>query len=415
MSKITIVGGNIIERIGGKDLSFARGEIINIGSSVIQTGKEKGVSYGIPRFTPLIQQIKLIVNFRPKKDWKGEFGFDWMRQDDTKLFNDNKFIDIVAYQYTDSKYTTKVKSHNQYDGYFKTDKTMYDNLKKLYKPFSIPWKTIKDTRTGKEKHAEYYPPWLSIKKDKEVEITFFAEIEEEADYLEFSKSDYFTFTPNTIEIKGQKKIPLDKYKITIKCVKEFSSDQTIDLKAFKEEKGTKIESLVGKINVWANDKSKQKKKDVVFVEIRTLAISSKKEKKIIIDDEKARINQYLGQAYIQLSDTSDIVELDLSNDKNFLSFVTNGEIDPNKKSGGKELEDYLKSKLEAAYPKKYAQHFKAFYFAEHGYHPNGGNLSGYSSHGADYVVVFKSRNNQTAAHEFLHSMNLAHTFTNKEA
>ncbi|SSZ55534.1 Uncharacterised protein [Bergeyella zoohelcum] len=107
--------------------------------------------------------------------------------------------------------------------------------------------------------------------------------------------------------------------------------------------------------------------------------------------------------------------MDLSNDKNFLSFVTNGEIDPNKKSGGKELEDYLKSKLEAAYPKKYARHFKAFYFAEHGYHPNGGNLSGYSSHGADYVVVFKSRNNQTAAHEFLHSMNLAHTFTNKEA
>ena len=143
MSKITIVGGNIIERIGGKDLSFARGEIINIGSSVIQTGKEKGVSYGIPRFTPLIQQIKLIVNFRPKKDWKGEFGFDWMRQDDTKLFNDNKFIDIVAYQYTDSKYTTKVKSHNQYDGYFKTDKTMYDNLKKLYKPFLYLGKPLK--------------------------------------------------------------------------------------------------------------------------------------------------------------------------------------------------------------------------------------------------------------------------------
>ena len=56
--------------------------------------------------------------------------------------------------------------------------------------------------------------------------------------------------------------------------------------------------------------------------------------------------------------------------------------------------------------------FKAFYFAEHGYHPLG-NLSGYSEDRADYVVVFKSANDQTAAHEFLHSCSLAHTFTNK--
>ncbi|SSZ55690.1 hypothetical protein [Bergeyella zoohelcum] len=409
MSKITIVGGNIIERIGGKDLSFARGEIINIGSSVIQTGKEKGVSYGIPRFTPLIQQIKLIVNFRPKKDWKGEFGFDWMRMGDTKLFNDYAFEKIVAYQYKDEYYKVKETNSNAYLGHFKTDEDMCRKLKKEYTPYTIPWQKKKD------KMVEYFVPWLTIQKNKEAKITFFAEIEEEADYLEFDENQYFEFTPKKIDIKGRKKIRLNDFEVNIKCIEEFSTDQAVTLKAYKNTPENALNSIAGKINVWANDKSKQKKKDVVFVEVITKTPNAIKLNQPDASEEKARINQYLGQAYIQLSDTSDIVELDLSNDKNFLSFVTNGEIDPNKKSGGKELEDYLKSKLEAAYPKKYAQHFKAFYFAEHGYHPNGGNLSGYSSHGADYVVVFKSRNNQTAAHEFLHSMNLAHTFTNKEA
>src|SRR5690606_28380690 len=63
---------------------------------------------------------------------------------------------------------------------------------------------------------------------------------------------------------------------------------------------------------------------------------------------------------------------------------------------------------------KYLTYFKAFYFAENGYHPSG-NLSGYSAKKADYVVVFKSANHQTAAHEFLHSFSLPHTFTNSES
>lgn len=48
MSKITIVGGDIIESIGGKDLSFAREDIVNSSDKqVIMSGKESGVSYGM--------------------------------------------------------------------------------------------------------------------------------------------------------------------------------------------------------------------------------------------------------------------------------------------------------------------------------------------------------------------------------
>ncbi len=217
-----------------------------------------------------------------------------------------------------------------------------------------------------------------------------------------------------MEIKGKKFIFLNEFEVTIQCIKEFNKDQTIELKAFKDEQGKKIEAIAGKLNVWANDVTKHKQKEVVFVEIRTPAISSKKEQKPVINDEKDRINQYLAQAYIKLSEHSDIVELDLTAEKDFLNFVTSNAIDNNKTSGGKNLQDYLISKLENAYPKKYSKSFKAFYFAENGYSPSGGYVSGFSAAGADYVVVFKSRNNQTASHEFLHSMNLPHTFTNKQ-
>ncbi|RXM50198.1 MULTISPECIES: hypothetical protein [unclassified Chryseobacterium] len=383
-----------------------------------EKGEAKGVSFNEPDSPPLEQLIQLIVQFRPNKNWKGEFGFDWVRLDDTKLFNDNSFKDVVAYQYFDSTYKKLVDNSqstyvNKYDGVFKADETMFNTLKREYKPFSIPWKTHKD-KAGKEVAEEYYVPWLSLKKDKEAKITFFAEIKDEADYLEFTKSDYFTFTPNKIEIKGKKKVSLNDFEVIIKCIKEFTADQTIELKAFKDDKGTTVEAIVGRVNVWANDATKHKKKDVVFVEIRTPAISSKKEEKPNATLEKSRINQYLEQAYIQLSDSSIIVELDLTAEKDFNNFITNSEIDSGKSSGGKSLVSYLKNKLEKTYPGKYNKHFKAFYFDENGYNPAGGNVSGYSSPGADYVVVFKSKNDQTAAHEFLHAMNLPHTFTNKK-
>ncbi len=424
MSRTRIVKGKITESIGKDYNIYSESSIVDNATGIItDKGVAKGVGYGNPQRAPLAPQpIQLIVQFRPHKNWKGEFGFDWLRFGDTKLFNDNKFSDIVSYQYEDAKFTKKVNAAtdknnggNKYNGFFKTDETMYNDLKKVYMPFIIPWKKTIDKKTKQEVAEEYYIPWLSLKKDKEAHITFFAEIKEEADYLEFTKSDYFTFTPNKIDIKGKKKVTLNDYDIIIKCIKEFDKDQTKEIKAFKDDDITPVEAIAGKLNVWANDVTKHKQKDVVFVKIIVQNLSGGvKPNYAIINDEKDRVNLYLEQAYIKLSDKSDIVELDLTTEKDFMNFVTNGEVDSDKKSNGKELHVYLKIKLEQVYPGKYTKHFKAFYFAEHGYHSSGGHVSGYSSFNADYVVVFKSRNHQTASHEFLHSMNLPHAFTNKD-
>ncbi|WP_326981330.1 hypothetical protein VUJ46_13805 [Chryseobacterium sp. MYb264] len=380
---------------------------------------DKGINIGDPEFPPLASQpIKIIVQFRPHKDWRGEFGFDWFRLADTMLFHDVAFTRIVAYQYSDYEFTkivdnSKPDSLNMHSGQFKPDEKMLNQLKQVYQPYTIPWKTTKNPKTGKPMAEEYFIPWMSILKDKEVNITFIAEIKEEADYLEFPSSDYFIFTPNRIDIKGKKSVALNEENIIIKCVKEFETDQTIELKAFKKDaKGETIEAIAGKINVWANDISKQKEMDVVFIEIKTPEINGKKNKPIV-NNEKENITQYLRQAYIQLSDNSDIIMLDLSADADFYNFIVDNEINKEKRLGNLDLEIYLKMKLKTQYKEKYNNHFKAFYFAETGYGGRAQNLGGYSVEDADFVVVFNGADQQTATHELLHSMGLAHIFTNK--
>ena len=151
MSRTRIVKGKITEIIGKDYNMYSETSIIDYAAEVVsEKGKTKGVSYGNPQRAPLpIQPKELIVQFRPNRNWKGEFGFDWLRMDDTNLFNDNKFEDIVAYQYFDKACTRKVnqaKYVNKYDGFFKADAGMFNSLKKDYKPFSIPWKKVKDKK-----------------------------------------------------------------------------------------------------------------------------------------------------------------------------------------------------------------------------------------------------------------------------
>ncbi|AZA53441.1 hypothetical protein [Chryseobacterium sp. G0201] len=420
MSRTRIIKGRLTEIIEGDyDMYSSSNIIYNSSVEIREAGVERGITYGSPQYPPLAPQpIKLIVHFRPHKNWKGEFGFDWFRLGDTMLYRDVAFKDVVAYQYSDYQLTKLVDNSvnenvNKKNGYFKVDEEMLNELKKLYKPFTIPWKQTKNP-AGKMVAEEYFVPWLSLLKDKEAKITFLADIKQEADYLEFPPSDYFTFTPNTIDIKGKKKISLNDFDIIIKCIKEFEIDQTIELKAFKKTEKGNLETVVGKLNVWANDVSKQKEKNVVFVKVFVQNLSGGiKPKPIIIDNEKERINQYLQQVYIKLSDQSDIIDLDLTNDKDFLNFITDNAVDYKKTFGYRSLDDYLKMKLEKDYPKKYSNHFKAFYFAEKGYGGPMSNLNGYSATNADFVVAFSTKDDQTVVHEFLHSMGLAHTFTNK--
>lgn len=395
---------------------------------------------------------KCIIHFRPKKDWKGlGYGFDYMRKGDTSLINggavdfgDIDYETIISKQYTDATFATLVTDGNYYKGSFKKDSAKYAALKAEYSVHIIPWKAKKDSSgadlkdsAGKIIPDEYFCSWLSLYPNSPAlpsidpsipgsgtpppfvpntvaTLSLIIDIEEEPDMLRFEDNEYFSISPKEINVKGKGK---GKHAfadhVTIECLKEFSTDQTLIINSIKKNTAGVEEKLpAGKLKVWANDSSKRKNKNVVFVKIKTKLSPTSAIKVPVVNDEKDRINKYLLQAYINLSDNSDIVELDLTAETDFINFVTSNEVDPNKTSGTNQLHDYLKIKLERDFPGKYGSHFKAFYFEEDGYSSGGGHISGYSQFHADYVVVFKSKNNQTAAHEFLHSFNLPHAFDN---
>lgn len=242
MSRIRNVKGHITEVVGGDYKIYSASDIVESATDKFHETADEGLFFGEPEDPPtppdnpakMKIEGQVLVHFRPHKNWKGEFGFDWLRVGDTKLFNDNKLYKIVGYQYEDSKCTTKVMDPNKYNGYFRADETMFSSLKRNYKSFIIPWKTHKDAKTKQKVVEEYFVPWLSIKKDAEAKITFFAEIEGDVDYIEFDSSDYFNFSTSRIDIKGKKKVKLNAFTITIKCIKEFSEDKVIEMKACRK-------------------------------------------------------------------------------------------------------------------------------------------------------------------------------------
>ncbi|MDY3318247.1 hypothetical protein PG637_02345 [Riemerella anatipestifer] len=79
MSRTRIVKGNITKIIGGNYKRYSKDDIVNIGSKVIQIGKEGGVTYGEPEKVPPVNLINYYLKIRIKEQTKlGEFGFDWL-------------------------------------------------------------------------------------------------------------------------------------------------------------------------------------------------------------------------------------------------------------------------------------------------------------------------------------------------
>lgn len=323
---------------------------------------------------------------------------------------------------------------NKYDGSFKKDPAKYTALKSEYSVHIIPWKAKKDTAGADMKDAsgkiipeEYFCSWLAIYPpfpapvpfDDSIEgsktpapfrpnttavISIIVEIEEEPDLLRFDDNEYFTITPKEINVKGKGK---GKHafadNITIECLRDFSSDQTLVINSIKKNAAGAEEILpAGKLKVWANESSKQKNKKVVFVQVKISSSDITKD----ASSEKDRINNYLRQCLIELDDSSIVITLDVTDATNTFNSFKNG-ADIKLDNGIQDLDVYLINKLVSKFGHIYDSHFKAFYFDE-----SANGVSGYSRPNADYVVVFGTANDQTASHEFLHSLNLPHTFDN---
>lgn len=356
---------------------------------------------------------EVTVEFRPHSGYKGEFGFDWMRMGDTTFFGDNKYEKIVCKQYKTAALENLEMDINEHEGEYEPDAAMYENLRKKYNPFSLPW-SIKDEK-GIESPEQYLTPWLSVfGKDKEAILAVKIDVNKKADFIQFENNDYYEITPKRIDIKGKLgKVDLSD-NLTLKCIKEHNSDVEIVIKSFANE-NDRLGVLAGKIKAWANQKKKERK--VVFIEVLTPElVDGKGERSKDTAPEKERVLSYIMQAMVNLHNDSKSIKLDLTDStKNDLAkFIQDGAISY-KATDDAQLKTFLLAQLEADpdHKGKYDTFFKAFYFGEEGRSETSG-LNGYSQ-GSDFVCLFKNANDQTASHEFLHSMDLPHSFTNSEA
>ncbi|TRX32723.1 hypothetical protein FNW52_16325 [Flavobacterium sp. ZT3R18] len=240
MSRIRIVGGDILETTGGNHKVYSKENIENSSDTqMIQVGKTGGVIYGDPQKAPDIKskffQDKIpeyVVLFKRLPSYKGEFGWDYMRDD----------------------YLTGTCIEG------------LEDLKRVYKPIEIQTKNA----TTSTSYGIYYTPWLSMFVNhnavigKEVELSIDAPVDFISDSVDFSKEE-MTFVPSTPNLRVvPDKMPIadaiNGGRIKIFCDATLDADATIDIKSSKGD-------VVGKMNVLKN-------KDVDKLTINVYVIKS---------------------------------------------------------------------------------------------------------------------------------------------
>ncbi len=351
---------------------------------------------------------KCLVLFRPDPAWKGEYGFDWLRENDTGLSGDVHYKNIVGSY--GSVYATESAA------VFTKSDAKYMSLRNgSYGPFNVSWKIDAAGKT-----YSYPTPALSLfPKDqcsgnsKKFEAKVKLKIEVVGKEPEMLRFDYNSeFLELDKKEVSPKSVGKHEMMLTIKSIKESDKDLEIAVYPYKDEK----DSLSGKLIILKNDKANRYKAKVVFVKVasRINAVA----KKGGTTGEKAFLERYLFQGLISI----DLKEEDL-NLVGDASFNTNWVInqDPATKAVNTYAADdttihsFLEGKLSALKP-EYSNHFKVFFFDESGGYFSGGNYIGLNggakSIPSKSVVLYNSHNTSTTTHEILHAMGLQHTFDN---
>ena len=381
---------------------------------------------------------KVLVDFRPHKGWSGEFGFDWMRLEDTKIDGD------VEYEKNVGEYGAIYATQ---PGAVFTAKNFKD-LEKLYNPENINGR--KDAGGALMK---YYTPWLSLYREPnakvapEAKLELLGDVDHEPDklYLEFKK-EYFDVSgaqdspddpklkildlPTAFMAKTSKGKP-NKTDISLQCISTFSKDQTIKVWSVKNKPdGTPDKPLLsGRLKVKANSKKERRVSKIVFVNVITNINGLANPVDGIAATNKITQKDYLAPFLKQALVKPDVVSEDF---KLFDSakpevqtlikeytFTRAGIKQFNKYSNsrGDDLVVFLNKKFDAEPVfAKYKDHFKVFFLGEKGgymyksqYKGLGGHANGIPS---KQCVMYANPMKFFVAHELMHCMGLYHSFDN---
>ena len=405
MSRIRIVKGKYTKvSLKGHSMYSNESIITNATKTVTEKGSEKGISYGNPDNSPATQiKPKCLVEFRPHGNWKGEFGFDWIRSGDSGLEGDKTWIKrILGKHYTDGKYTTVTPDTNGWTNFFKRDSRIYSDLLKSFDTLQINWKS-------KSGNPYYYPvPIVSlVTNDNTAKLSLKIDIQEEPEKLEIKpKKD------NTGLIINKTDIPVKKGKyhlynfLTIKASKPLKENILVDVLADGE--------ICGQLKILANDSKHIKNINVIIVPVKT-KFGARINTGRMVGDGESFFKQNLKQALIIPNIRYLINPLDMTNTAFKNRFSKSGVIyldDYSVDKSGFALLNYLDTELEKKYPGRYTNSYKLYIFNDS--YPDTVDprliTQGFSFPNTKHGVFFSGHDRSTISHETLHAMKLAHTF-----
>ncbi|EKT3967183.1 hypothetical protein NTJ12_002265 [Flavobacterium psychrophilum] len=342
---------------------------------------EKGTHFKKPKKPPLAKTIaKCVVEYRPCKDWKGEFGIDWPRKNDSKMAVDIPYNGIIG------KYGALYATDPA--AVFTKDKKAYTNHLNQYDTFNCY-------------KGKYYAPNVTLMQGETAFLDTITEVEEEPEKL------HYVYDTEIFELTILKKLSstkgkhFDEKSLKIKCLKQFTQKQSIRIIATKN----KYLEKVGEIFVLPNNKVKNV--NVLFIPVKYEIDEGSK-----VGNEIQITANALKQAYINpniILLVTPIVAKGLFFDFFFTSKGKDGKTKMDT-STHTSIHGYLDEKFfETKENDIYKNHYRVFML------PASEKLNGMAEDigkNAKAVVVYQNRNDSTTPHELMHAMGLYHTFDN---
>ncbi len=412
---------------------FKTADIDNLIAKVEHNGVSKKSSV-----LQILPKPKATLHFRPHSGWSGEFGFDWMRKEDTSIDGDVDYEQNVG-EYGPTYATQPSAVFTPKD---------YPVLENEYNPTNI-----NNRKDSAGNPIQYYTPWLTIYRKPNVATPPYAELEllTEVDvqpdelYIEFTKK-YFDITgaiddPNDVTLKHYKLAAamkgvttsgnLNKTTIQLKCINTLSKDETIKVWAAKKKANGTLDTpvLSGQLKVRANNKINRRVSKIVFVNVITDINNTGSAVNGInaanLTTQQNFLTPFLKQALIKPDVKSDKLELFNSSKPEVQTLNTDYTL-PNgnnkifhkySNSGGQSLVNFLTQEFNAIPANvQYANYYKVFFLGEAGGRMNGRNIVGLGGHAngipSKECVMYSNPMPFFVAHELMHCMGLYHSFDN---
>jgi len=376
---------------------------------------------------------KCMVLFRPHDNYKGEFGFDWLRVKDNDLAEEPDYESIILSGYKDG-----ISDYS--------DKEAYAVLKSEYRKMPIYGFRSDDSNSG-----EYYVPYLNLypktysdtitelglKPPYEAKLKVLVEIKDadvEEIKLEYDGTIFSINEQDTFSLDDKKVCDLQaslNWEIKITCKKEIRNCFEGEICAYayyEDDKGELKKVLAGKIQVGPNDASSRKTVKLVMVSLRTNLAGERKEGKWD-DSEKEKIWGIFYQALVhpklcsEYNGTRGLVTLDLTQDPDFLPGGKYVNVIGTLKVDGNTIRTMIKDLTSKFFTVRsnvqYIDCIPAYIMEERVPYSKGLSIAGFAD--ANYnasgervgfsnkSISFLSRDLGTISHEILHGLQLYHT------